>query len=133
MLHAYTSTSSSSTVHLNSAISSSTTLSDPQHGSILAPYKAALASRSELSLAQPRPAQVISTKMSSKKLAQGNENMAKLHELFGQGLPVKDVEGVLEEFAWRSLLRGVCVREWCSELKYILDQVGYFAPRQTCS
>jgi hypothetical protein len=132
MLQAYTSASSSSTLHLSSAVSSSTTLSHPYESNEYdKQHKAGLPSRSEISLATSRsiPVKVTTTAMSTKNgrmaTAVQDENMGKLHELFAQGLPVRDVEGVLEEFAWRSLLRGVCVREWCSELKYILDQASH--------
>ena len=124
MLQAYT---SSSSLNLVTPISSTTTLSS--RNDIYGTRKLGFGSRSQVTLAihdpPTIPLRVDSLPIPAKKVNMANtDSMSRLHELFAQGLPVRDVEGVLEEFAWRSLLRGVCVREWCSELKYILDQVS---------
>lgn len=57
--------------------------------------------------------------------------MDALHRLLVRGLASKDVEGALEEFAWRSLMKGVRVREWCNELRVVLDQVSGVLPRRS--
>jgi hypothetical protein len=53
------------------------------------------------------------------------DDMERLHRILAadRTLSASVVEGVLEEFAWRALIRGVRVREWCNELRVVLDQV----------
>lgn len=47
-----------------------------------------------------------------------------LHRLLAtKDITTQVIAGAFEEFAWRGLLRGTRVRDWCEGLRTLLDEV----------